>query len=646
MPSNATLQRQRMLGGMIGIALLAFGLGYHFFPGLFHAAPVEAVRPDGVVPVVAVPGSVPAAATVADEERNAGPPLTLAPTAVMAARLSREHAQLPRQLTPDPPKLRVLLERAGKALAAGRLDGDKDGAVALYLQAAKEKPDSRRAAQGVIDVRARLVVQAGREIALGNAEEASAQLALLRRLPDSAGELARLAADLQTLDAVRPLLARAAGLLRRGRADQPVGGSALDVYRQVQQLDPQNAVAEQGILDVQHAVLDRALAAVAKNDFATAEKVLAEARAIRPGAQQLHEVRQRVEGMRTARAQGVLAQAQSALDAGNLALAQQLAAQARGIDAALPGLAVFAVDLADARLYAGHKPGQVFSDRYIDLPGQAPAMVVLPVGNFVMGAAANDDARHPAELPAHPVGFAQGFAMSRGTITVGQFRAFVRASGYVPDAVQRGGASVYDERTGAMRDDARATWQDDYAGHRAADNLPVVNVSWRDAKAYADWLGKHTGQVYRLPSEAEFAYALRAGTVTRYWWGDGVPRGKLENLTGARDRSPSGRHWSHAFRDYGDGYWGPAPTMSFAPNPFGLYDMGGNVSEWMADCWHDNYVHAPLDGSAWLNPGCGTRVLRGGSWGSSPEQARSAWRQGIDAGVRSGRVGFRVVREL
>jgi formylglycine-generating enzyme required for sulfatase activity len=646
MPSNATLQRQRTLGGMVGIAVLACGLGYHFFPGLFHAAPVEAVRPDVAAPMAAVPGSAPAASMPADEERNAGPPLTLAPTAVIAARLSREHASLPRQRTPDPPKLRALLERADKALAAGRLDGDQDGAVALYLRAAKEKPDSRRAAQGVIDVRARLVAQAGREIALGNAEEASAQLALLRRLPGSTDELARLTAGLQTLDTVRPLLTKAAGLLRQGKADQPVGGSALDVYRQVQRLDPQNAVAEQGILDVQRAVLDRALAAVAKNDFATAQKVLAEARAIRPGAQQLHEVRQRVESMRTARAQGVLAQAQSALDAGNPVLAQQLAAQARGIDAALPDLAAFAVDLADARLYAGHKPGQVFSDRFIDLPGQAPAMVVVPVGDFTMGASTDDGERHPAELPPHQVSFAQGFAMSRSTVTVGQFREFVRASGYVPDAVKRGGASVYDERTGAMRDDARATWQDDYAGRRAADNLPVVNVSWRDAKAYADWLAKHTGQAYRLPSEAEFAYALRAGTATRYWWGDGTPKGKPENLTGAKDRSPSGRHWSHAFRDYGDGYWGPAPVMSFAPNPFGLYDMGGNVTEWMADCWHDNYIHAPLDGSAWLNPGCGTRVLRGGSWGSSPEQARSGWRQGIDADVRSGRVGFRVVREL
>ncbi|MGP1665310.1 MAG: formylglycine-generating enzyme family protein, partial [Rhodanobacter sp.] len=208
------------------------------------------------------------------------------------------------------------------------------------------------------------------------------------------------------------------------------------------------------------------------------------------------------------------------------------------------------------------------------------------------------------------------------------------------------GASVYDERSGVLRDDSNASWQDDYAGHKAAADLPVVNVSWGDAQAYVKWLSERTGKAYRLPSEAEFEYALRGGTTTRYWWGDGVPGRAVENLTGSGDRSASGRRWSHSFRGYRDGYWGPAPVMKFSPNPFGLYDINGNVSSWVADCWHDSYVHAPTDGSAWLNPGCNAHVVRGGSWGSSPEQDRSAYRQGANGDVRSGRVGFRVVREL
>jgi formylglycine-generating enzyme required for sulfatase activity len=273
-------------------------------------------------------------------------------------------------------------------------------------------------------------------------------------------------------------------------------------------------------------------------------------------------------------------------------------------------------------------------------------MVVIPTGSFQMGVSAADEDRVDAAQPQHTVTVSKGFAMARTAVTVAEFREFVRASGYVPDSVKLGGASVYDERSGALHDDSNATWQDDYAGRKAGDRLPVVNVSWNDAKAYADWLGQRTGKTYRLPSEAEFEYALRGGTSSRYWWGDGVPTRQVENLTGSGDRSRSGRRWSHAFRNYRDGYWGPAPAMSFAANPFGLYDINGNVSEWTQDCWHDNYVRAPNDGSAWINPGCRSRVVRGGSWGSSPDQVDSAYRQGADGDLRSGRVGFRVVREL
>jgi len=273
-------------------------------------------------------------------------------------------------------------------------------------------------------------------------------------------------------------------------------------------------------------------------------------------------------------------------------------------------------------------------------------MVVIPTGSFQMGAADSDDGHIDAERPQHAVTIGKGSAMARTAVTVGEFREFVRASGYVPDSLKLGGSSVYDERSGALRDDSDATWQDDYAGHKADDKLPVVNVSWRDATAYADWLSQRTGKVYRLPSEAEFEYALRGGTTSRYWWGDGVPTHPVENLTGSGDRSHRGRRWSNAFRGYRDGYWGLAPVMSFAANPFGLYDINGNVSEWVQDCWHDSYIRAPNDGTAWLNPGCRARVVRGGSWGSSPDQVNSAYRQGANGDVRNGRVGFRVVREL
>ena len=645
MPNNATLRRQRTLGGALGVIVLGFALIYHFFPRLFHVDPTQAPRRSMSLGAATSGSGLQPERMSAINELNAGPPLTLAPTAVIVARNSK-NANLPEQLSADPPEVKALLDRATRALHAGQLVGDGNSAAALFQQALKDKPDSRRAVQGLFDVRARLVAEIDQDIAVGDVDAAQDLLGALRTLPNAEAEVTQLEASLKILEKVRPMLAQAAGLLQQGRADQPAGGSALDLYREVQTLDPQNAVAEQGIFQVQRAVLDRALAAVAQNDFAGADRELAKAQAIRPGSQQMIDVHKRVDDMREQRANGVLAQAHSALDAGNVGLATKLAAQVRAIDPSLAALAAFDEQLTNARLYASYKPGQAFTDRYVDLPGKTPAMVVIPTGSFQMGAPANEEDHTDAETPQHTVTISKGFAMARTAVTVGEFREFVRASGYVPDSIRLGGASVYDERSGALRDDSDATWQDDYAGRKADDKLPVVNVSWNDAKAYADWLGQRTGKVYRLPSEAEFEYALRGGTRTRYWWGDDVPTRQVENLTGSGDRSRSGRRWSHAFRNYRDGYWGPAPVMSFAANPFGLYDINGNVSEWTQDCWHDNYVRAPNDGSAWINPGCRSHVVRGGSWGSSPDQVDSAYRQGADGELRSGRVGFRVVREL
>ncbi len=645
MPSNAILRNQRALGGAAGILVLVFALTYHFFPRLLHVDPTQAPRRsmsmgEAVPSRDVVPAAMPAIAEV-----NAGPPLTLASIGVIVAH-SKKKAELPEQLSADPPAVQALLVRASKALQAGQVAGDTNSAAALFAQAQKAKPDSRRAAQGLFDVRTRLVADIDQDLAVGDVDGAQDQLGALRTLPNAAEDVALLSASLKTVTKVRPMLAKGAALLAQGKADQPVNGSALDMYRQVQKLDPQNAVAEQGIMQVQRAVLDRALAALAQNNFAGADTSLAEAQAIRPGSQQMQDVSKRIDDMRQQRAAGVLAQAHSALDGGNLLLAHQLATQAQQISPHLGGLADFENQLINARLYAGYRPGQIFSDGYVDMTGKSPVMLVVPTGKFQMGAPDNQEGYNSTEMPQHLVTIDKGFAMARSAMTVGQFREFVRNSGYVPDSIKLGGASVYDERSGSLRDDEHASWQDDYAGNKAADDLPVVNLSWNDAKAYADWLSQRTGKTYRLPNEAEFEYALRGGTTTRYWWGDGTPTSKVENLTGSGDRSRNGRRWSNAFRGYRDGYWGPAPVMSFAANPFGLYDIDGNVSEWVQDCWHESYVRSPTDGSAWLNPGCSTHVVRGGSWGSSPDQVSSAYRQGTDGSVRSGRVGFRVVREL
>ena len=184
------------------------------------------------------------------------------------------------------------------------------------------------------------------------------------------------------------------------------------------------------------------------------------------------------------------------------------------------------------------------------------------------------------------------------------------ATGHRARATRRGYSTVYDERSGNFVRRGNVDWQSDYAGNRAGDDMPVVHVSAKDAMAYAEWLSQQTGQRYRLPSEAEFEYALRAGSDGRFPWGDGIAAGAQRATSpAALDVSPSGRRWRNAFAGYGDGSWGPAPVGSFRANAFGLHDLAGNVSEWVADCWHDSYRRAPRDGAAWVNPGC--RYARG-----------------------------------
>jgi len=120
----------------------------------------------------------------------------------------------------------------------------------------------------------------------------------------------------------------------------------------------------------------------------------------------------------------------------------------------------------------------------------------------------------------------------------------------------------------------------------------------------------------------------------------------VENITGDGDTSRSRRLWTVAFKGYTDTFWGPAPVGSFEKNPFGLFDIGGNVGEWTRDCWHDTYVRAPTDGSAWINPGCSLRGIRGGHWASSPEQTRSAFRLSAKPDQHDARIGFRIARDL
>jgi len=306
--------------------------------------------------------------------------------------------------------------------------------------------------------------------------------------------------------------------------------------------------------------------------------------------------------------------------------------------------------LGNARFYDGFQPGQIINDEFLQSGDKAPAIIVIPAGSFMMGSTDRSGSANNNEQPRHRVTIESGFGLGIMEVTVEQFGLFIQSSGYLTAADRAGLSKIYDEAVGQIVERAGINWKSDYQGEVASLEEPVIHVDFEDAKAYVQWLAAETGKRYRLPSEAEYEYVARAAGRGSYWWGEGSPAKVVENLTGERDESPSKRSWGTPFKRYGDGYWGPAPTGSLEDNslvhPMGVYDIAGNVSEWVEDCWHLNYSNAPADGSAWVDPGCTRRVVRGGYWASVPEQSRAAFRVAAEPGMPGPVAGIRVARDL
>jgi formylglycine-generating enzyme required for sulfatase activity len=232
----------------------------------------------------------------------------------------------------------------------------------------------------------------------------------------------------------------------------------------------------------------------------------------------------------------------------------------------------------------------------------APELVVIPAGEFMMGSPERDEGRYDDERPQHRVKIGQRFAIGRYPVTFDEYDRFC-------EAARR-------EKPG-----------DEGWGRR---RRPVINVSLDDAQAYVAWLSQETGKAYRLSSEAEWEYSCRAGTTTRYWFGDAITP---ENANYADSRLAR-----------------TSEVGAYPANDWGLNEMHGNVWEWVEDDWHENYRGAPTDGSAWKDAG-GARnprlcVLRGGSWDNSPRSCRSAYRVSPGSNFRFSLVGFRVARTL
>ncbi|WP_164275572.1 formylglycine-generating enzyme family protein [Stenotrophomonas sp. B1-1] len=548
--------------------------------------------------------------------------------------------------------LAQLRRAAEQAFSDGRLYEDAEAAIPLWLAVQEEAPDDRAARAGLQRARQRLQQQADALLArpLQQREalaEAGRQALVLLTLAPNEPKVRALQSRVETAQRVVAYNRSGEEDLRAGRVGED-GDGAIPAFREALALDANNRRARQGLAAAESALIRRAEDAARSRDFASAGAWLAEASKVRDSSPTIADAFERIEQIRAA----TLVQLR---DGGlrdletpqGLKSAREKLAEALRI--ALPGDAVVAqlrerIDLATH--YGSFRPGQVFSDPLRD-GGRGPQMIVVPHGGFQMGAGDTEPGASDAERPSHYVRFERGFAMAITEVTVADFERFVKATSARPRATRRGHSVVYDERSGNFIRRSGVDWRSDYDGSRAMGNSPVMHVSVRDAENYATWLSEQTGRAYRLPSEAEFEYALRAGGSGRYPWGDaGLPPAGSGNYTGSQDVSPSGRHWHNAFVGYGDGWWGPALVGSFQANAFGLHDMGGNLSEWVADCWHSSYRRAPSDGVAWYNPGCRSRVIRGGNWANAPEQTRAAWRQSQDSDTTNARIGFRLVRGI
>ena len=625
------MQKRELYGAVAGVALLAFAMAWRWlFPWLER---IDWSRPAPPV-VEAVPERVKELAAQAQQP---------APDVI-----DDEPAPAPGKLDAEQRKqVDAWLASADEAVAERRwLSPDEDNALRWFGDVLALDPGNGKARIGRSAVLDALFAQADQQLDDGDAKVAEDVLAALDAHGIQDRRAPALALRITRLSELRTQLAEAAQRLAAGAVFEPSDASAVAAFRDALTLDPRNRAAAKGLADIEGQVLDDALRAASEQRFADADALLVKAMSIGAESARRAESERKIAELKARAGEDFLLRAEAALAARDLVNASILLEQARALGVAPERLAAVEQRRTNAALYANYQPGEGFSDTFRDRSGEGPQLVVVPVGEFLMGSPDNEPGRNAAEGPQHPVRITRPFALARNEVSVAEFRRFVRESGYRSDAEQRGDSNAYDERTGRIVKRSDVSWENDFQGGRAKSVEPVVHVSWNDAVAYAQWLSDATGQRYRLPSEAEFEFALRAGTTTAYWWGDGHPTRVVGNLTGEGDRSRSKRTWAKAFENYRDGFWGPAPVARFEPNGFGLYDLGSNVSEWTEDCWHQNFLRAPEDGSAWVNRGCVKRVVRGGSWGSEPDQARSAYRLGVAADTGSARVGFRVAREL
>ena len=509
------------------------------------------------------------------------------------------------------------------------------------------------------------------EIPLPDKEEAEQPISKEPALPPEKAEVAR-------------LLAAAEADLKARRLTSPAGNNAWDRYQQVLELEPTNPNAIKGIERVIGSYMELFGAAIEQEDFDKAAGYLAKIRELHPDSPVLEEGEQRLQDAKKARenrlaelkrqrqaeeaerqaelerqriakaidehwtafetamqaqdlykAAGILVQIrelnpdepglaaveqrlaelerqlieqvikehwvtfEAALEAEDLDEAQNILAQIRDLDPETLGLVENAQRLADAR--------QTVLEREY-----AGEMVSIPSGTFRMGDLSGDG--YDDERPVHSV-TVPAFRIGKYEVTFTQWDACVANGG-----------------CGGYRPDDKG-W--------GRGNRPVINVSWDDAKLFIDWLNDKTGGNFRLPTEAEWEYAVRAGSTTKYHFGNSESQ-----LCRYANHADDSTDYSDRNKSCSDGVGKRTATVGrYQPNNYSLYDMHGNVWEWVQDCWNDNYVGAPNDSSAWTSGNCVKRVRRGSAWSLNPRNLRSATRSKSDHSASGSLVGFRLAQD-
>ncbi|MDZ7791658.1 MAG: SUMF1/EgtB/PvdO family nonheme iron enzyme [Xanthomonadales bacterium] len=453
------------------------------------------------------------------------------------------------------------------------------------------------------------------------------------------------------------LAQRAEHAIADDRLTTPAGDNAAEWLQQARELDPDHPEVSRlyGQVVDRYEVLSRQ--ALQRGNFRAARSYVARVQSLSiPEASRNRFTETSQRAAELARRESVSGRMEAAVEAGRRGEIEAVRVQLAELRERAPDDP--RLDQIEARYRVMlHQPGRVFSE---DLGGDVSVeglrMIVGPRGEFMVGSERprfslfRRSRKH--EEPRHEINIQYPYAVSQTEVTVGQFRAFVEATGYQTDAERAGFSEVF---TAAGRTRVvNRTWRHDWLGREAEDNHPVIHVSWNDAQAFAAWLSRQTRNRYRLPSEAEFealARSMREGDF--YWSEDNGPEPFSGNYSGGRDQPPL--EWGgdgeisvdDELAAYEDGSFGPAAVARYPANDFGFNDLIGNVSEWTQDCAHEDHSDSPADGRPRESSGdCQRRVVRGGSWMADYEALRLSHRQLRPNGAHDSTTGFRVAMDF